>query len=102
MEPPPSSAVDGLRLAPVLDGKAAIALRDEILNRPEGDLVLDGSDVSRVGGLCLQVLMAARADRQAQNAGFSLVNASPDMAENLILMGAFDLITSFATEEAQP
>jgi chemotaxis protein CheX len=57
-----------LQLPSVLDVKAASALQRQFLARRGAALQVDASHVERVGGLCLQVLLAAQAawanDRQ--------------------------------------
>lgn len=47
-------------LPPVLDLQAAEPLRAELMSLRGRPLSLDASQVTRVGGLCLQVLMSAR------------------------------------------
>jgi chemotaxis protein CheX len=47
-------------LPPVLDLQAAEPLRAELMSLRGRPLSLDASQVSRLGGLCLQVLMSAR------------------------------------------
>ena len=47
-------------LAPVLDLQAAEPLRAELMALRGRPLDLDASQVTRMGGLCLQVLMSAR------------------------------------------
>lgn len=50
-----------LTLPAVLDVTAAGALRDDLIARRGADLDIDASAVTRFGGLCLQVLLAAAA-----------------------------------------
>ena len=47
-------------LPPVLDLQAAEPLRAELMSLRGRPLSLDASQVTRLGGLCLQVLMSAR------------------------------------------
>jgi chemotaxis protein CheX len=47
-------------LPPVLDLQAAEPLRAELMSLRGRPLSLDASQVNRLGGLCLQVLMSAR------------------------------------------
>ena len=47
-------------LPPVLDLQAAEPLRAELMSLRGRPLALDASQVTRLGGLCLQVLMSAR------------------------------------------
>jgi len=51
----------GQMLLPLrLDFPAATGLRDALLARSGADLVIDAGKVAHLGGLCLQVLLAAR------------------------------------------
>jgi chemotaxis protein CheX len=52
--------ISTLRLGPVLDLKAAQPLKVALAEHRGGALQLDASAVERLGGLCLQVLIAAR------------------------------------------
>ena len=52
--------ISTLRLDPVLDLKAAQPLKVALTEHRGGALQLDASGVERLGGLCLQVLIAAR------------------------------------------
>ncbi|HEX5379670.1 MAG TPA: STAS domain-containing protein [Phenylobacterium sp.] len=47
-------------LIPVLDLQAAEPLRAELMSLRGRPLEIDASQVARLGGLCLQVLMSAR------------------------------------------
>lgn len=47
-------------LPPVLDLQAAEPLRAELMSLRGRPMSLDASQVTRLGGLCLQVLMSAR------------------------------------------
>ena len=47
-------------LAPVLDLQAAEPLRAELMALRGRPMIIDASQVTRLGGLCLQVLMSAR------------------------------------------
>lgn len=48
-----------LTLPPVLDLNAAAPLKADLLALRGQDVTLDGAAVERLGGLCLQVLLAA-------------------------------------------
>ncbi|QUD87997.1 STAS domain-containing protein [Phenylobacterium montanum] len=54
-------AVESFQLAPVLDLKAAAPLKAALMERRGHPLEIDAADVQRMGGLCLQVLLAAAA-----------------------------------------
>ena len=61
MSDPLDLSFESLALAPILDLKAAGPLRGALLERRGHPLELDAADVQRLGGLCLQVLLAAAA-----------------------------------------
>lgn len=83
-----------IRLDPVLDIKAAAPLYALLSSRRGGDLAIDASAVERIGGQCLQVLLAARARWEADQRGFLIEGFSPGVIATLRLMGiepaAFD------------
>jgi chemotaxis protein CheX len=81
-----------LQLAECLDLAAAAPLRDEILEQRGSALVLDGSRVQRLGGLCLQVLLAARATWAADEKPFRVADATPEFRNCLERVGAESLI----------
>ncbi len=53
--------VESFALAPVLDLKAAGPLKAALVERRGHPLEIDAADVQRLGGLCLQILLAAAA-----------------------------------------
>jgi chemotaxis protein CheX len=55
-----SDSLAAVGLVPVLDLQAAEPLRAELMALRGRPLIVDASQVSRLGGLCLQVLMSAR------------------------------------------
>ena len=55
-----STAPAVVSLQPILDLQAAEPLRAELMALRGRPLSLDASQVTRLGGLCLQVLMSAR------------------------------------------
>ncbi|MBW4035678.1 MULTISPECIES: STAS domain-containing protein [Acidiphilium] len=83
-----------LRLDPLLDIKAAAPLYALLRGQRGHDLVIDASAVERIGGQCLQVLLAARASWAADQHGFLVEGFSPGVIATLELMGiepaAFD------------
>ncbi len=66
-----------LRLSRRLDLTAAAGLRADLLARAGDDLSLDAEDVAHLGGLCLQVLLAAGAHWRLQGRCLSLGRRSP-------------------------
>jgi len=85
--------VPEFRLPAVLDTAAAPSLVQELTSL-RGALALEAADVRRVGGLCLQALLSAKATWAADGQPFEIKNLSPAMRENLALCGADVLGTS--------
>jgi len=75
-----------------LDLAAAAPLKAALLARRGGDLTLDGSSVSRLGALCLQVLLAAAATWRSDGRAFEVSSPSPGLEEGLLRMGARDML----------
>jgi chemotaxis protein CheX len=76
-----------LQLPEVLDLKAAAPLLGDLLAMRGRDVSLDASQVRRIGGQCLQVLLSATATWKADAASLEIVNPSPEFAEALELLG---------------
>ena len=74
-----------------LDMTAAGPLVRELLGRRGQPISLDASQVRRLGGQCLQVLLSAQATWVADGAPFQIVDPSPEFADGLALMGATHL-----------
>ena len=49
-----------IKLAPTLDFRAAGPLRDQFLAQRGKAIEVDGADVQRIGGQCIQVMAAAQ------------------------------------------
>ncbi len=65
-----------LNLVPVLDLPAASPLRAMLMEHRGSDVEVDASNVERLGGLCLQVLLAAGRTWTLDCRMFRLINAS--------------------------
>lgn len=83
-----NDAPGSLELAPALDLTAAAPLRAELQSRRGQDLEVDGAAVERLGGLCLQVLLAADAAWAEDGHAFRVINPSAALEEAFALMGA--------------
>jgi chemotaxis protein CheX len=83
---------DALTLPAVLDLRAAGQLKADIQSRAGAALDLDASKVERVGGLCLQVLIAAEAHWRSAGHAFRLTNAGASFRDDLRLMNATQLV----------
>ena len=77
-----------VRLPAVLDLNAAAPLKAELLAHRGSTLELDASEVRRLGGLCLQVLLAAQTTWAADGAELRFGAASDSFQEAWALFGA--------------
>lgn len=78
---------ESLELASTLDLVAAPRLHDELLRLRGQKLEIDAGQVQRLGGQCLQLLLAARAAWEADEQALSLRNPSDEFMAALELMG---------------
>ena len=83
-----------LVLAEALDMRAAGPLLEEVRSRRGAPLALDGAHVERLGGQCLQVILAAQTAWAADGHGFEICNPSTALKEAWALMGAEPLPAS--------
>jgi chemotaxis protein CheX len=81
-----------INLPAILDLKAAGPLKAEILANAGSALDLDVSKVERVGGLCLQVLLAASETWRTAGLPFRLVHPSETARNDMRLLGANHLL----------
>lgn len=75
-------------LCPVLDLQAAEPLRAELMALRGRPLQIDASQVSRLGGLCLQVLLSARISWAEDGLPLRIEQASDGYLEQLAAFGA--------------
>jgi chemotaxis protein CheX len=80
-----------IQLVDNLDLKAARPLHSTLLSHRHGPVVIDASRVQRLGGLCLQVLLSAKASWVSDGDSFCFRAASPAFVDALGLLGAKDL-----------
>lgn len=83
-----------MQLASTLDLAAAAPLSAALRAQRGKPIELDVSAVERLGGLCLQVLVAAQRAWQADGVPFTLVNPSQPFADAVRLMAADELTAS--------
>jgi chemotaxis protein CheX len=93
-----TAADAALRLPEALDLRAAAPLRSELMGRRGEPVSLDASDVQRVGGLCLQVLIAAKEAWAADGHAFRLTNLSEALKEALTISGAHAMLADCIEE----
>ncbi|HVY35565.1 MAG TPA: STAS domain-containing protein [Caulobacteraceae bacterium] len=79
-----------VQLSPVLDLTAAAALAAELLPYRGRPLSIDASQVQRLGGQCLQVLLSAEHTWQADGAAFAIADPSDRFLADWRLFGAPD------------
>jgi chemotaxis protein CheX len=77
-----------VQLAAVLDLIAASALAAEILHYRGRPLQIDASQVQRLGGQCLQVLLSAEHTWRGDDAAFSIEGPSERFLADWRLFGA--------------
>lgn len=77
----------GMTLPGELDIKAAVPLAAGLVAARGADLVLDASQVERVGAQCLQVLLSAAATWSADGHALAIEHASPAFADAVRIAG---------------
>jgi chemotaxis protein CheX len=90
---------DTLVLAEALDVRAAGPLLQEVRGRRGSPVELDASRVERLGGQCLQVLLAAEAAWAVDGHAFQISNASTAFKDGCALMGAAALAATPETAQ---
>ncbi|UMM07173.1 STAS domain-containing protein [Gluconobacter frateurii] len=83
--------MDVFCLPELLETGAAFDLLEHLKALPE-DILLDGADVKRLGGRCLEILLSARKTALARNNRFIIQNPSPELEKSLVLLGAKGLL----------
>lgn len=78
-------------LSPVLDLQAAEPLRAELMALRGRPLTVDASQVTRLGGLCLQVLMSARKMWAEDGLNLTVEQQSSVFSEQLAAFGEPEL-----------
>ena len=77
-----------LALADTLDVNAAGPLTHTLLEMRGHPIALDASQVRRIGGQCLQVLLSAQNTWAADGQPFEIITPSTDFTDGIALMGA--------------
>ena len=80
-----------------LDSAAAETLRDQFLDARDQDILLDGSNVDYLGGLCLDLMMSAKHLWSGAGKSFALENPSASLVDDL---GRFGLAQDTFAEDA--
>ena len=85
---PVAEANSGALILPdCLDSSAVTAVRDMLLARRGNAIVVDASQVRRVGAQSLQVLIAAARTWQADGHSYRVTNSSPELLDTIALVG---------------
>ncbi len=74
-------------LSDVLDLKAALPLAEGLLERRGSELMIDASQVERLGGQSLQILLSAISTWHADGLSIEFVNPSEPFVQGLALFG---------------
>lgn len=83
-----NNMVEAYRLAPRLDMSASQQLVSHLLSKPSGAAtVLDASDVTHMGALCAQALMAAGLRNHRAGGSLEIINADERIEVQLGSMG---------------
>ena len=88
MTPAPQPGLSRLRLPAALDARAVDALAGDLLALRGQPIGLDASGVERVGGLGLQVLLAARLTWRSDGLAFAVIDPSEAFRADCTLLGA--------------
>ena len=83
----PEQTPECLMLPDCLDSSAAPSIKDMLLARRGNAIVVDASQVRRVGAQALQVLVAAARTWQADEQSYRLTGASAELLETVALIG---------------
>lgn len=74
-------------LSEILDLKAALPLAENLLAQRGSDLMIDASQVERLGAQSLQILLSAIATWHADGGSIEFVNPSESFVQHLSLFG---------------
>jgi chemotaxis protein CheX len=77
-----------IKLAETLDLCAAAPLAGALLSLRGHDVEIDASEVRRLGGQCLQVLLAAGKTWAADGHALTFTNPSAEFVDGMALLGA--------------
>jgi anti-anti-sigma regulatory factor len=83
----PGQSSTALMLPDCLDASAAAAVKEMLLARRGAELVVDASQVRRIGAQSLQVMIAAARTWQADGLSYCVSNSSSELLETIALIG---------------
>jgi anti-anti-sigma regulatory factor len=84
---PPESASECLMLPDCLDASAAFELKETLQARRGNALVIDASQVRRVGVQSLQILVASARTWQSDGQSYRVTNSSSELLDAITLIG---------------
>jgi len=87
-----------MKLVEVLDLNAAAPLKADLLTRRGAAIEIDASTVQRTSGLCLQVLLSARATWAVDGHDFTLARPSEALCDSLRNLGAAEFAADLIEE----
>jgi anti-anti-sigma regulatory factor len=87
LAPPPESASECLMLPDCLDASAAAELKEMLQARRGSTLVIDASQVRRVGVQSLQILVASARTWQSDGQSYRVTNSSSELLDAITLIG---------------
>lgn len=90
-----------IALPETLDLKAAAPLKAAFLERRGAAIIVEADQVRRLGGLCLQVLLAARKAWDRDGQSFSIKGPSEAFVETTRLFGAEGALLSAEFQGAE-
>ena len=96
MEPSSNLSTGVLRLAASLDLAAAAPLAADLLSLRGAPVEIDASAVRRIGGQCLQVILAAQTTWASDQQTFRISDPSADFVDGVVLLGASALSSPIA------
>ncbi len=82
-----SVSAEPLMLPECLDSSAAADVKDKLLERRGNPLVVDASQVRRVGAQSLQILVSAARTWAADGLSYRLTNPSSEFLDTIALVG---------------
>ena len=85
-----------MRLSANLDLAAAAPLWSNLCAARHTAIEIDASGVERLGGLCLQILLAAQSQWRSDGVAFAIVNPAASFADVVKLMDAGRLLPEIA------
>jgi chemotaxis protein CheX len=92
------TVIETFQLPSVLDLSAAAPLREHFIGRRGAPLRVDASRVERLGGLCLQVLIAARAAWAEDRHALTFDDVSSELQAGLDIFGVPPLALNYREE----